>query len=69
LIERQIESAKRRAASFIVTKDWNGLSLFPTRHSLESPGVADIVISYRSAECLERIGCCQGAFPKIPPEP
>jgi hypothetical protein len=55
LIERQIESAKLRPAGFIVTKGWNSLPLFPNRHSLESPGVADISISYRSAECPERI--------------
>jgi hypothetical protein len=51
LIERQIESAKLRPAGFIVAKGWNSLPLFPNRHSLESPGVADISISYRSAEC------------------
>jgi len=65
LIERQIESAKLRPANFIVTKGWNSLPLFPNWHSLESPGVADISISYRSAECPERIGCCQGTFPTL----
>jgi hypothetical protein len=65
LIERQIESAKLRPAGFIVTKGWNSLPLFPNRHSLESPGVADISISYRSAECPEGIGCCQGTFPTL----
>jgi hypothetical protein len=65
LIERQIESAKLRPASFIVTKGWNSLPLFPNRHSLESPGAAEISISYRSAECPQRIGCRQGTFPTL----
>jgi len=38
LIEPQIESAKLKSASFIVTKGWNSLSLFPHRHSLEGSG-------------------------------
>ena len=65
LIERQIESTNLRGVGVIVTKGRHSLPLFPNRHSLESPGVADISISYRSAEFPERIGCCQGTFPTL----
>src|SRR5262249_52739861 len=41
------------------------LAALSNRHSLESLGVADISISYRSAECPERIGRCQGTFPTL----
>src|SRR5215472_1080642 len=56
LIERQIESAKLRPASFIVTKGWNSLSLLPNQGSPEGPGVADVSISCPGAEGHERRG-------------